>query len=223
MRVWILAAVVIAVFVNIGAMEYRKRAAGCRAYIAANQPLIAHAGGGLPDRIYANNITALDLAARHHFKVVELDFQLVAGQIRLGHDSLSETTFGQLLTWLRAHPDLTVITDAKTANVPTLTELVREAGPMKARFRPQIYSPREFKAVYMLGMLKPVLTVYRIGNGWQSAANALDVAFVTVPEQRKDEARGVRHPIYLHTVNRPMPGYGLYTDCLVPASAPTNS
>jgi len=25
------------------------------------------------------------------------------------------------------------------------------------------------------------------------------------------------HPVYLNTVNEPLPGYGLYTDCLIPA------
>lgn len=189
---------------------------GCPAYIPSSGPLIAHAGGGLPHQTYADNLEALDLAAKHGLTVVELDFHLIDGRVRLGHEKISGTTFAQLLQWLRTHPTVTVITDAKTPNVPTLTELVREAGPLTTRFRPQIYTPEEYAAVSHLGMLKPVLTVYRVGDGWQDAANALDLAFVTVPIERKDEARGVRHPIYLHTVNKPMPGYGLYTDCLIP-------
>jgi len=30
-------------------------------------------------------------------------------------------------------------------------------------------------------------------------------------------ARFIDHPVFLNTVNEPIPGYGLYTDCLIPA------
>lgn len=207
----IIAAVVIPEYLYARAASSR-----CDVYTPSRSALVAHAGGGLPYATYTNSIAALDLAAAHRFRVVELDFQLIDGRIRLGHDKLSGTTFAELLQWLRKHPDVTVITDAKTPNVPTLTEIVREAGPLRSRFRPQIYAPAEYSPIARLGMLKPVLTVYRIGDGWQSAANSLDLEFVTVPVERKDEARGVNHPIFLHTVNKPMPGFGLYTDCLIP-------
>ena len=193
----------------------------CAAYTQASQPLVAHAGGGLPDRTYANDREAIDLAARHGFRLLEMDFMERDGHLTIGHDGMPESslTISELLNWLAVHPGIRVITDVKTDNVQGLSQLAKMAGPMRNRFIPQIYSTDQYPAVAALGYPAQILTVYILPQGfhWQSAANALPLFAVTVPVDRRNEAVGVRHPIFLHTVNEPMPGYGLYTDCLVPA------
>lgn len=192
---------------------------GCKAYVPAPGLLVAHAGGGLPDRIYANNLRALDLAARHGFTLVELDFTQQDGRLVIGHDSLSESplTVEQLMAWLDAHPRISVITDMKIDNVSGLAMLKKTAGARLGRFIPQIYRPGEFGPVEALGYPAPILTIYRLGDeGWEAEANALPLRAVTMPVERMYLAKRVRHPVFLHTVDKPMPGFGLYTNCLVP-------
>ena len=150
-----------------------------------------------------------------------MDFMERDGRLTIGHDGMPESslTIPELLTWLAAHPGIRVITDVKTDNLQGLSQIAKMAGPMRDRFIPQIYSVDQYPAVAALGYPAQILTVYRLPEGfhWQSAANALPLFAVTVPVDRRNEAVGVHHPIFLHTVNEPMPGYGLYTDCLVPA------
>lgn len=56
-------------------------------------------------------------------------------------------------------------------------------------------------------------------EGWQDATNALPLRAVTMPVERRYLAsRITKHPVFLHTVNKPMKGFNLYTDCLIPAS-----
>lgn len=194
--------------------------AGCDAYIPAPGPLIAHAGGGLPGRTYANDAEALDRAATHGFRLIELDFMVRDGRLTIGHDGLPESslTVPALMAWLDAHPDVAIVTDLKTANLPGLTLLKQAAGRRIGRFIPQIYHPDEYAPVTALGYPVPILTVYRLGDsGWQQAANALPLRAVTMPYDRRHLAGAVHHPVFLHTVNHPVAGFGLYTDCLIPA------
>ncbi|MCW3798339.1 hypothetical protein OMW55_11045 [Sphingomonas sp. BN140010] len=193
----------------------------CANYRPAPGPLIAHAGGGLPDRIYSNELAAMKLARAHGFRWIELDFVEEGGAIRLGHDPwrMSGTTVAQLLAWLQSEPSVRIVTDFKTPNVSGLAALRRAAGPLQDRFIPQIYSPSEYHPVRRLGYGAPILTAYRLGwLGWQRAANRLPLLAVTLPYNRRFLAPLLRHPIFLHTVNEPVPGVGLYTDCLVPLS-----
>lgn len=211
----------IALALAVAASRYVRasRHDGCRAYVPAPGLLVAHAGGGLPDRIYANDLHALDLAARHGFTLVELDFTEQDGRLVIGHDSLSESplTVDRLMTWLDAHPRISVITDMKMDNVRGLAMLRKAAGTRLGRFIPQIYRPEEFGPVEALGYPAPILTIYRLGDeGWEAQANALPLRAVTMPVERMYLAKRVRHPVFLHTVDKPIPGFGLYTNCLVP-------
>ena len=192
---------------------------GCQDYVPVKASLVAHAGGGLPEQTYANNRKAIDLAVKHGFRLIELDFMMKFGRLTIGHDGVPESdmTPEALMEWLDLHPDATIVTDFKTDNIAGLTSLAKIAGPRLNRFVPQIYSPEQFSSVVALGFPPPILTIYNLPDtGWHDAANALPLRAVTIPYERRHLSRGIRHPIFLHTVNRPMEGFGLYTDCLVP-------
>jgi hypothetical protein len=192
----------------------------CDRYQPVDQPLIAHAGGGLPDAIYTNRLEAMEMAARHGFRLIEIDFWRTKKGLALGHDpdALSPTTFAQLLDFLRRNPEISIVTDFKTANVHGLRRIAELAGPMRTRFVPQIYDVAEYQPVRAMGFPEPIFTAYRILNiGWVFKVNKLPVRAVTMPYNQRYLARLVDHPVYLNTVNEPMPGYGLYTDCLIPA------
>lgn len=195
---------------------------GCRTYVPIKDKiLVAHAGGGLPDKIYANTFDAMDVAVRHRFRYLEIDFWKVGDEILLAHDKPlgSEPTAAQLLAWMQRHPEVFVVTDFKTDNEQGLRQLSDMAGPLRTRFIPQIYNPSEFKSVSQLGMRKPILTLYRVKEPWREFANSADIAAVTMFEAARENAKGINKPIFLHTVNRPVDHdvAGYYTDCLVPA------
>jgi glycerophosphoryl diester phosphodiesterase len=193
---------------------------GCQSYTPVENRLVAHAGGGLPDRTYANDLEAMNLAVRNGFDLIELDFMERGDRLTVGHDGMDESrlTVAQLMTWLDERPNVTIITDVKTDNLSGLAMLKRAAGPRIDRFVPQIYHPGEYDAVRELGYAAPILTIYRLPSDaqWIDAANGLDLWAVTMPVERRELAAAIRHPVFLHTVNEPMDGFGLYTDCLIP-------
>ena len=194
----------------------------CERYQPVDQPLIAHAGGGLPDAVYTNRLDAMELAAKHGFRLIEVDFWRTDKGIALGHvpEELSPTTFDQLLGFLRRHPDISIVTDFKTDNAHGLRRIAELAGPMRARFIPQIYDLNEYEPVKALGFPPPILTAYRSWTiAWTFRANKLPLRAVTMPYNQRYMAGLIDHPVYLHTVNEPTPGYGLYTDCLIPATS----
>lgn len=211
----------VALILATGASQYIRasRRDGCKTYVPAPGLLVAHAGGGLPNRTYANDLDALNLAAHHRFTLVELDFTQRDGRLVIGHDAMSESslTVARLMTWLDSHPEVSVITDMKMDNVQGLTMLRKIAGRRLGRFIPQIYRTEEFAPVEALGYSSPILTIYRLGDeGWEAQANALPLRAVTMPVERMYLAKRMKHPVFLHTVDKPMPGFGLYTNCLIP-------
>lgn len=198
----------------------------CEQYQRVEQPLIAHAGGGLPDAAYTNSLEAIEMAAAHGFRLIELDFRRTRKGVAFGHDTkrLSRLTLDELLAFLRRHPDILIVTDFKTDNVAGLRLLSELAGAQRKRFVPQIYRFEELQPVADMGYPRPILSVYRRPNfGWPFRANAMPVRAVTMPYRLRYLARLIDHPVYLHTVNSPAPGYGLYTDCLIPAVKPSGS
>ena len=189
---------------------------GCDAYVPADQTLIAHAGGGLPDEFYANSVEALDLAYGHGHRLFEIDFLVKDGRLSVGHDEdRPGDPLADVAAWFAAHPDAVLVTDLKDGN--RRLPLVAEAFGT-ARVIPQIYDPSEYAAVRAMGFDRIIFTAYRMpSDDWRGAVNALDLWAVTIPKERAELAEGLRHPVFLHTVNEPMPGFGLYTDCLIPA------
>lgn len=189
---------------------------GCLYYWPTRAPLIAHGGGGLPDKKYPNNLAALDLSASHGHRLIELDMHEHDGEIRFGHDVPTDLTMAELLQWLDRHPDLSIVTDFKTSNIAGLAALKKLAGHRQDRFIPQIYRTEQYEPVLKLGYPKPIFSVGRDQNpDWVEWVNSHDVRAVTVPIDLF--RRGIRKPLYIHTFNVPLGGVGLYTDCLVPA------
>jgi hypothetical protein len=218
-RIGILAAAVAALVVYVrGEPPIPER---CERYDNVDQPLIAHAGGGLPRGTYTNSLEAVELAARHGFKLIELDFVGSGNRLSFGHDPehSSAMTLEQLLDFMRRNRGVSIVTDFKSGNnLAGLKLLAERAGPLKARFIPQIYRLSEIAPVAALGFPKPILTVYREPDfGWQFRVNDQPLRALTMPYRLRYLAAFVDHPVYLHTVNEPAPGYGLYTDCLIPA------
>lgn len=204
------------------------RTPGCPAYTPmADLVLIAHAGGGLPDRSYSNSLQALDLAYAHGLRLFEIDLRDVPGRgIVLAHDRRdglrANAVSGEAaLDWLRHHPEARFVTDFKTDNLAGLARLAAIAGDLKARIVPQIYQPQEYGAVRRLGFPPPIFTLYRNRDpDWLRFVNEAELTAVTIPEARVALAPEIRPPVFVHTVNHPVKPEGvsgLYTDCLIPA------
>lgn len=188
---------------------------GCRHYWQTSVPLIAHAGGGLPDKIYPNNLAALDLSARHGFRLIELDMQQVNGEIRFGHDQLTDLRLPVLLEWLDRHPQISIVTDFKTDNVKGLALLAKLASKQQSQFIPQIYRTEQYRPVLKLGYGAPIFSVGRHQNpNWVEWVNANQVRAVTVP--LFGVRRDLRPPVFVHSAPVPLPGFGLYADCIIP-------
>lgn len=191
---------------------------GCAAYTATTAPLVAHAGGGLPDRFYANNLAALNLAAKHGHTLVELDFIERHGRLLLGHDddNLSDLTLRTLIEWLDRHSQVSVITDIKSDNLSGLALIKAAAGDRLAQFIPQIYQPAQLAPAKALGFSR-IIFAERVGESrdWYPWVNTADLWAVTIPKGRA--GLEIHHPVFLYTVNEPVHGFGLYTDCLIPA------
>ncbi len=198
---------------------------GCSRFVPVDQALIAHGGGGLPEESYSNSLRALNLAAAHGFTMIEIDFMVRDRQIVIQHDKHppSELTVPDLMAWMRKHPDIYIVTDFKADgpldNVAGLELLRAFNADVRHRIIPQIYKPEEYEPVRKMGYPAPILTLYRTYEGREpvETINSLDLRAVTMPVERAYLAEKIDHPVYLHTVNEPMPGFGLYTDCLIPA------
>jgi glycerophosphoryl diester phosphodiesterase len=189
--------------------------------------LIAHAGGGMRDERYANSIAAMNTNYARGHRVFELDIlRNVFGTLVLGHDMIDTfvpgaTHWAEVVEWMRRHPDTLIITDVKYGNVDVLREIATGAGPLRARIIPQFYQPEELEPISQLGFHKPIFTLYRNKDpDWRSFAEKADLMAVTVPIAKWEMARGMSHPIFVHTVNNrklvPTEVKGVYTDCFVP-------
>ncbi len=200
--------------------------------------LIAHAGGDAFGYRLTNSKEALDKAYAGGFRFIEVDFSLTTDYgIVLLHDwdscakrflgSPGRRTLEQfqsdqtmagltlldldgLLEWMRAHPDVTIITDTKDEqNYAFLELLYGRSGDLAYRFLPQAYNIEEYYKIRQLGFEDIILTLYKIPTDVEAlvpfAAQEKPWA-VTVPVDRfYDElmiplaATGV--PIYAHAVN----------------------
>lgn len=195
---------------------------GCQSYIEVDNPLIAHAGGGLPTASLTNSREAIDIAYQNGIRLLEIDFEERDEGFVIGHDGFeaSDLTLSELVTWLESHHGAMIVTDVKSDNLSGLARIRDAAGDAQNRFIPQIYSLNEYDDVVGLGFKRPIFTAYRLdlGDLWIDDVNSLDLTAVTLPVLHKGLAEFIEHPVYLHTVNEPMPDFGLYTDCLVPRS-----
>ncbi len=198
-----------------------RKAPGCDAYTPSGGLLIAHAGGGLPDAIYPNNRAAIDLAVEHGFDLIELDFSEKQGELTIWHEGYppSDMTVADLGIWLKKNPRIRIVADIKTNVMSGLAHIKRDAPGMEHRFIPEIHEVSQFQDVEQLGFPDQILATYWYPSddtSWASEADKLPLFGVALPVGRKDQATLTRHLPILHTVNKSMLGYGLYTDCMVP-------
>ena len=224
--------------------------------------LIAHAGGAVYGYRLTNSLEALDQAYQNGFRYIELDLELTSdAQIVLIHDwegsaqrllgsagrrtlesfssapvmaGLHLLTLDQLLDWLSAHPDCSIITDTKSEdNRSLLEQLMNRAGGQASAFIPQTFSYEEFQQVRSLGFDRVILSLYKMSIDpaalTQFAQDSQPWA-VTIPAEAMEQTlltslsqSGIS--VYAHTVDSvdffdqwsSMGLTGLYTNYFSPA------
>ena len=212
-------------------MTRARYAPGCAAYPPVRGTmLIGHAGGGLPNRTYANNLAALDAGYARGLRIFELDLhELPFGGIRTGHDwydvlDPASAWLSDVAAWLRRHPDARLITDFKTDNARGLARLARLAPDLRGRIMPFVYTPGDYPVARALGFDKVVFASYRqrADRGWLDYVNDHDVAAVAIPYRDIGLLPLIHRPVFVHVLEA-MPAQrgfaGIITDCLVPVRA----
>ena len=134
-----------------------------------------------------------------------------------------------LVGWMRANPDVRVVTDAKSDPLKA-HELIASRHPdIMRRFIPQAYAPGEITALRELGFEEVIFTIYRYGGNDEKVLNDVQTLRPTALAMPVDRARnGLLNlialqsdtPAFVHTVNDPtlagclkaMGAFGLYTD-----------
>jgi hypothetical protein len=204
-------------------------APGCAFYrpVVTDRLLIAHAGGGLPDRMYPNSIEALDRSYARGLRVFEMDFhQLPFGVMRAGHDPFDvldprEAWLSQVLDWMRRHPDARLLPDMKTDNVAGLKLILAEAPDLRHRITPFVYTKTEYDVVRKLGFGLPIYALFHHEDAdWLAFANSHDFQAVALSEEKVSEIPDIRHPVIVYTFDVMMkaPGArGVITNCMEPA------
>ena len=152
--------------------------------------------------------------------------------------NLTPMTLEKLGPWLKANPDIVVITDIKGSNTKCLTLIKNMMGGKTQQIIPQIYSPEEYEDVQKLGFKNIILTVYNIELS-QEKLNELaqfseDKALfaLTVPKKWIDEDLDNWRPndsvrLLTHTINdentarqlMELGVSGIYTDYIIPPQA----
>jgi len=145
---------------------------------------------------------------------------------------LTQMNLDDLMTWLKGHPELQIMTDIKSENIAALTMIATEYPEMVDQLVPQIYSFEQFDQARDLGYRDIVFTGYRSPATIPEIidfASTHDVLAITLPQGRLTvaglaEFEKVETPIWTHTVNSPITaGWlqragvdGVYTDFMTP-------
>ena len=221
--------------------------------------LIAHAGGAIYGYRLSNSLEAIENAYANGFRLIELDFQITSDQKyvllhdwesmaermlfsrgqRTREEFLAADTFAgltlldldMLVTWLEAHPDCRIVTDAKCENLPFLEHLSSLA--LKDRFIPQTYSYEEYKSAKELGFNDVILTLYAMNSPVHEVVSfihkekpfALTIPEAVLNEELLTRVADVGVVVYTHTVNdlsifekwRKFGLHGIYTDYFIPS------
>lgn len=236
--------------------------------------LLAHAGGGLPEGIYANSLQAMDLAVSNGFDLIEIDLSwtsddaLVAihdwqdsfaawfsmppvqwvrsklgvpllvpelatfNAMTMKHDQ-QQLALGDLMAWLKHHPDIRLITDIKEGNIRALRHIALNYPDLIPQIIPEITEASNYDLVVELGWRDIIFATFR-----SSLSNAEIVRFATenplfalaIPRRKIANGRyldfvALDTPLFTHTVNDPAYGEelqdlgfeGVYTEYLHPA------
>lgn len=204
-------------------------APGCPAYHeVSDRFLIAHAGGGLPDRMYPNSIAALDRSYANGLRSFEMDFhQLPFGVIRAGHDTSDlfdprGAWLSDVLDWMRRHPDARLVVDMKTDNVEGLKRIAAAATEpaLRQRIVPYVYHKEQYDAVRKLGFYSPIYAQFQgEDRDWLAYANSREFSAVALSPQRLSTSPDLRHPIIVFTYDslENTAGAGaIITNCMIP-------
>lgn len=204
---------------------------------------VLHAGGITPQGVVgSNSLEALNYSYERGYRVMEMDFcwtkdrQLVCVHDwdayythRLNKESatmaefenmrssygFTSMTLDHLATWLKLHPDVTIVTDIKE-NCPAGAKLIADTYPeLVDQFWVQIYATDEYDTVYQLGFKNIILTVYQMAWDEQSNAKLLtdfmsthQLVGLTFPVELIELVPGYLEtvisegtPVFVHTVN----------------------
>ena len=164
---------------------------------------IAHAGGALEGRTYANSIATLERSLAAGFIWFELDFQWTAdGELVCGHDwgptllpdlgltpdvppTLAQflravgdradapCTVDALRDWLATHPQARIVTDLKERALDGLRVLAERIPNHGQRLIAQVYQPEELAQAQALGYQDIIWTLYRYRGGTREVLDAL--------------------------------------------------
>lgn len=229
LRVGILAALVVLLGGWVVRGVATNHAPGCSSYREVDgRYLIAHAGGGLPDRMYPNNIAALDHSYANGLRSFEMDFhQLPFGLVRAGHDTSDlfdprGAWLSDVLDWLRRHPDARLVVDMKTDNVAGLKRFAAAATEpaLRQRIVPYVYHKEQYEAVRKLGFYPPIYAQFQGEDpGWLDYANSREFSAVALSPERLQTSPDLRHPIIIFTydgLDKTEGAGAIITNCMIP-------
>ncbi|MEO6396485.1 MAG: glycerophosphodiester phosphodiesterase family protein [Devosia sp.] len=202
---------------------------------------VAHAGGGLGDLTYVNGVDAFEASYAKGFRSFEVDFQRTRdGVLVCSHDwepfggeipdferflavnarfTHPLCTFGDLVAWFRAHPDATLISDAK---VDTVTVNVELRMALHDQLLPSVYDLESALALSQNGRYPLILAVYRMPDIYQryllvGSMRGKRIHLSAVSMSIADAMDGLGYwsklwvdaPVYAYTVNSCEPDFAL--------------
>jgi glycerophosphoryl diester phosphodiesterase len=195
--------------------------------------VVAHAGGEVGGRRYRNAMEGLDQSVERGCRYVELDFNWTAdGRLVVTHswtsffgdpletiptekefldrarsDGLTQMSLAHVVSWLAAHPGISLVTDVKVRNLDAL-RLVAATG-VRQQIAPQVYRFSEFEEARKLGFSRVIFTNYVMqytDSALVRFAAAARPFAITVPHDHASGALAARLsalnvPLFTHPVD----------------------
>ncbi|MDG2222603.1 MAG: hypothetical protein P8L85_14585 [Rubripirellula sp.] len=192
-------------------------------------PLVAHAGGTVPDAPEAGALRRLTHNYDFGTRLFELDFSWTAdSEVVVKHDwnersripslnqyldeSPEHASLSMVYAWMEEHPEAFVVTDCKKRSLAFAAQLRMERPDLVPRFVLQVYQMKDFAMVQSQGFRDVILTLYRCHMGTSDDeimrfAQANQPWAITIPHKRCTEGdlavrlqqQGI--PVFAHTVN----------------------
>ena len=153
---------------------------------------------------------------------------------RTMNKGLHQMDIDALLIWMRAHPQVKIVTDVKGSNVEVMAAIKDKAAELQSQFIVQIYAPQEYAPIAALGYENIIFTAYRSplsDTELINFAKSNKLYALTIPAARADAdlsraLAAINTPVFAHTLNteadvqnfKSIGVTGLYTDYLYPAN-----
>ena len=153
---------------------------------------------------------------------------------RTMNKGLHQMDLDALLIWMRAHPQVKIITDVKGNNIDVMAAIKDKAPQLQGQFIVQIYAPQEYAPIAALGYEHIIFTAYRSPLSDAELINfarANKLYALTIPAARASAElslvmTAINTPVFAHTLNteadvqnfKSIGVTGLYTDYLYPAN-----